>query len=42
MGTINLLEALRLAGQTRVIVNVTSDKCYQNQGWVWDIENLSR
>ena len=32
MGTINLLEAARLAESVRVIVNVTSDKCYENTG----------
>jgi len=32
MGTVNVLEAVRVAGsQVRVIVNVTSDKCYENQ-----------
>lgn len=30
MGTINLLEAARLADFVKVIVNVTSDKCYEN------------
>jgi CDP-glucose 4,6-dehydratase len=31
MGTVNLLEALRQVGQTCVVVNVTSDKCYENK-----------
>jgi CDP-glucose 4,6-dehydratase len=30
MGTINVLEACRQAGTVKAIVNVTSDKCYQN------------
>lgn len=30
MGTINLLEAARLTESVKVIVNVTSDKCYEN------------
>src|SRR5260221_742002 len=35
MGTVNLLEALRhVAGQTAV-VNVTSDKSYENKEWIW-------
>lgn len=29
MGTVNLLEAVRLIGGVRVVVNVTSDKCYE-------------
>lgn len=31
IGTINLLEAVRSVDSVRAIVNVTSDKCYQNQ-----------
>jgi len=29
MGTVNLLESIRKTGNTRVILNVTSDKCYE-------------
>jgi len=35
MGTVHLLEAVRQVGGVRVIINVTSDKCYENQEWVW-------
>lgn len=35
MGTVHLLEAARLSGSVRAIVNVTSDKCYENREWVW-------
>ena len=35
MGTVHLLEAARLAGGVRAIVNVTSDKCYENREWIW-------
>jgi len=35
MGTVHLLEAARQAGGVRAIVNVTSDKCYENREWVW-------
>jgi CDP-glucose 4,6-dehydratase len=35
MGTVNVLEAVRLAGSAEVFVNVTSDKCYENREWVW-------
>lgn len=31
MGTVNLLEAARRAGNVRAVVIVTSDKCYDNQ-----------
>lgn len=35
MGTVNLLEALRLSGRPCVCVIVTSDKCYENREQVW-------
>jgi CDP-glucose 4,6-dehydratase len=35
MGTVNLLEALRQLAQPCVVVNITSDKCYENREWVW-------
>jgi CDP-glucose 4,6-dehydratase len=30
MGTVNLFEAIRTSAAVRVVVNVTSDKCYEN------------
>lgn len=33
MGTVNLLEAVRRTPSVRVVVNVTSDKCYENKEW---------
>ena len=35
MGTVNLLEAVRQTKSVRVVVNITSDKCYENKEWVW-------
>jgi CDP-glucose 4,6-dehydratase len=36
MGTVNILDAVRAAGDdVRVVVNVTSDKCYENREWEW-------
>jgi len=35
MGTVNVLEAVRLASGVRAVVNVTSDKCYENREWDW-------
>jgi CDP-glucose 4,6-dehydratase len=32
MGTVNVLEAVRLTGTVRSVVVVTSDKCYENRG----------
>lgn len=35
MGTVNLLDAVRQVSGIRAVVNVTSDKCYENQEWHW-------
>jgi len=35
MGTVNVLEAVRKTPEVRAIVNVTTDKCYENKEWVW-------
>lgn len=35
MGTVHLLEAVRQMDGVRVVVNITSDKCYENREWVW-------
>lgn len=35
MGTVHVLEAARGADTVRVVINVTSDKCYENREWVW-------
>lgn len=35
MGTVHLLEAIRQVGGVRAVVNVTSDKCYENRETMW-------
>tara|TARA_B110000977_G_scaffold201014_1_gene293666 strand:- start:2768 stop:3847 length:1080 start_codon:yes stop_codon:yes gene_type:complete len=35
MGTVHLLEAVRQTPAVRAVVNVTTDKCYENKEWVW-------
>ena len=35
MGTVNVLEAVRQTPSVRAVVNVTTDKCYENKEWVW-------
>ena len=35
MGTVNLLEAVRNSNSVKVVVNITSDKCYENKEWPW-------
>jgi CDP-glucose 4,6-dehydratase len=35
MGTVHLLEAVRQTPGVKAVVNVTTDKCYENREWVW-------
>ena len=35
MGTVHLLEAVRNTPSVKAVVNVTTDKCYENREWVW-------
>jgi len=35
MGTVNLFEAVRQTSGVKVIINVTTDKCYENREWHW-------
>jgi CDP-glucose 4,6-dehydratase len=35
MGTAHVLEAVRRTRSVRAVVSVTTDKCYQNQEWLW-------
>lgn len=35
MGSVNLFEAVRATPGVRAVVNVTTDKCYENREWVW-------
>jgi len=35
MGTVHVLEAAREVESVKVVINVTSDKCYENREWVW-------
>ena len=43
MGTVNILEAVRLTSSVRSFLNVTTDKVYENKEWHWgyrENENL--
>jgi len=35
MGTVNLFEAIRQTPGVKAVVNVTTDKCYENREWHW-------
>jgi CDP-glucose 4,6-dehydratase len=40
MGTVHVLEAVRLLGRSCNVVVVTTDKCYQNKDWVWGYREI--
>lgn len=35
MGTVNFFEAVRHCSSVKVAINITTDKCYQNNEWLW-------
>lgn len=35
MGTVNLLECIRITDSVKSVVNVTTDKVYENKEWCW-------
>lgn len=35
LGTANVLEAIRISDSVKVVVCITTDKCYENKEWVW-------
>lgn len=42
MGTVHVLEAVRKTPGVRAVVCVTTDKCYENQGWLWPYRESDR
>ena len=40
MGTVHLLEAFRKTPRVRAVKCVTTDRCYQNQGWIWPYREI--
>lgn len=40
MGTANLLQAVRSVTSVRAVVSVTTDKCYENQEWIWPYREI--
>ncbi len=40
MGTVHVLEAVRRVGGVRVVVNVTTDKVYENREWEWGYREI--
>lgn len=35
MGTVHLFESIRKCSSVKAVINVTTDKCYENKEWVW-------
>lgn len=42
MGTVNLLECIRHEESVRSVVNITTDKVYENQEWCWGYRETDR
>lgn len=40
MGTVHMLEAVRATPSVRAVVNITTDKCYENHEWVWGYREI--
>lgn len=35
MGVVHILEAVRHSASVRAVLNITTDKCYENKEWLW-------
>jgi len=42
LGLVNVFEAVRATRGVRAVLNVTSDKCYENKEWVWGYRENDR
>lgn len=42
IGTVNILEVARHTPSVKAIVNVTTDKCYENKEWLWGYKEQDR
>jgi CDP-glucose 4,6-dehydratase len=42
MGTVKMLEAARQSDAVKTIINVTTDKCYENQEWHYGYREIDR
>ena len=40
MGTINVLEAIRMTPSVKVGIMITTDKCYENREQIWGIAKM--
>jgi CDP-glucose 4,6-dehydratase len=42
LGTVHLLEAIRTSHSVKAVVNITTDKCYENKEWYWGYRENDR
>ena len=42
MGTVNVLESVRQCKSIMAVVNVTTDKVYENKEWIWGYREIDR
>ncbi len=42
IGTLKLFEACRYVDTIRAVVNITTDKCYENKEWIWGYRENDR
>jgi len=42
MGTVNVLESVRCLDSVKVVLIITSDKCYENKEWIWGYRENER
>jgi CDP-glucose 4,6-dehydratase len=40
MGTVHLMECVRNTPGVKVVINITTDKCYENKGWIWGYREI--
>ena len=40
IGTVNLFESIRSTPSVKVVVNITTDKCYENKEWIWPYREI--
>jgi CDP-glucose 4,6-dehydratase len=40
MGTVHLFEAVRQTPTVKAVLNITTDKCYENNEWVWGYREI--
>lgn len=42
LGTVNVLEAIRLTDRVRALVSITTDKVYADEDWLWGYREIDR